>query len=68
MSVAAHVWRRAMDKPYVVRATIGRVVNEIAGQHAAQEDAIEQARQLPGGTVVHAVSGRKVWPEGDSLE
>jgi len=57
MSVGGTIWKQAMDRPYVVRATVGRVANELVGSYETLEEAREVADVHHDARILHAVSG-----------
>lgn len=60
MSVGAEVWRKAMDRPYVVRATVNRVRNEIVDSFDDWTEARAIADGYADARIFHAVSGQDV--------
>lgn len=60
MSVGGAIWRQAMDRPFVVRATAGLVSNERVGAYADWDEAREVADQYDDARIVHAVSGEDI--------
>lgn len=60
MSVGGHIWKAAMDKPFVVRATVGGVSNEKVGQYETFDEAARVARELQDARIFHAVSGENL--------
>ena len=60
MSVSGYVWRAAMDRPFVVRATIGQVKNEIAGSYNNLDQARLVAAKYADALIWHAISGEKI--------
>ncbi|MDW9481747.1 hypothetical protein GOB57_24165 [Sinorhizobium meliloti] len=60
LSVGGAIWRAAMDRPFVVRATVGRVGNERVGSYDHWDEAREAADGYDDARIFHAVSGEDV--------
>ena len=70
MSVGAEIWRNAMDRPYVVRATVNRVRNEVVESFEDWSEARALAEKHNDARIFHAVSGQDVTaapPECDEV-
>ena len=63
-SVGAHVWKSAMDNPFAVTATVGRVSGERVKSFDNLEDAIKVADNHKDGKVTHNVSGKVLYKDG----
>lgn len=64
LSVGALVWKQAMDFPFVVRGTVGRVRNELVGSFASKQQALQCVRSVDDGRIIHNVSGLVLWEDG----
>jgi hypothetical protein len=60
LSVGGAVWRQAMNRPFVVRATVGSVGNERVGSYADWDEARGVADGYSDARIFHAVSGEDV--------
>lgn len=64
LSVGASAWKQAMDFPFVVRGTVGRVRNELVGSFASKQQALQCVRAADDGRIIHNVSGLVLWEDG----
>lgn len=67
MSVGGQVWKQAFDNPFVVRATVDNVKNEIVGSFETIEDAKEAASGYPDAKIYNNVSGKEVSESDENL-
>ena len=59
-STGYHVWKAAMEKPYVVKGTINNTSNETHSSHASLDDAKTAANGVKDAKIFHAVSGKEI--------
>lgn len=60
MSTSAYVWKERLDFPYMVRAKVGKVSNEIVGSYQTIDMAKSVAKRFPDARVIQRVTGQ-VW-------
>lgn len=65
MSVGGQVWRKAMDFPFVVRATKDNVKNELIGSYKTKEEAKAAAKTYPDAKIYNNVSGKVIESAGE---
>ena len=58
--VSKSVWKGAMDKPYVVKGTVGNTSNQVVGKYKSLEDAKKAKAETKDGIIYNNISGKIV--------